>query len=122
MSAKLCVSIFLLSLSLQVANVLGKYLTERRKLKFYLNLILKILTQEESAKFVERLKICFFFSANFLNPCDFNDPNLNVCFAKNFQVLFREWKDGEQFIRALSRVGFSKNDLIQNYSKQAFPA
>uniref|UniRef100_W8C123 Protein takeout n=1 Tax=Ceratitis capitata TaxID=7213 RepID=W8C123_CERCA len=71
MSAKLCGSIFLLSLSLQVANVLGKYLTER---------------------------------PNFLNPCDFNDPNLNVCFAKNFQVLFREWKDGIPGLKTLGSL------------------
>lgn len=35
------------------------------------------------------------FIATFLNPCDFNDPNLNTCFAVNLQVLFREWRDGE---------------------------
>uniref|UniRef100_A0A0K8W0W5 Protein takeout n=1 Tax=Bactrocera latifrons TaxID=174628 RepID=A0A0K8W0W5_BACLA len=38
---------------------------------------------------------------SFLNPCDFNDNNLNTCFASNFQVLFREWKDGIPGLKSL---------------------
>lgn len=41
---------------------------------------------------------------DFLRPCDFNDPNLNTCFASNFQVLFREWKDGIPGLKSLGSL------------------
>ncbi|XP_065358859.1 uncharacterized protein LOC135953105 [Calliphora vicina] len=31
---------------------------------------------------------------DFLVPCHLQDPAFNKCFAKNFQVIYREWKDG----------------------------
>lgn len=57
----------------------------------------------------------------FLNPCDFNDPNLNTCFAVNLQVLFREWRDGIPGLKSLGsfepltikRIKINQNGALQ---------
>ncbi|XP_037944609.1 uncharacterized protein LOC119677369 [Teleopsis dalmanni] len=65
--------------------------------KNFLIIVLTIINITNAAQYLSD-------KPDFLKPCNYEDKSFSKCFANNFQVLFKDWKDGVPGLKTVGKL------------------